>query len=192
MARAKKSSLHALPLIIIGAVLFLVFVRVFQAQDQARPSMQRIDGKRQNSQGAPARINEVSFFVPYWNLDESIDGDGLFGLEVAPSRALYFGVPVSSDGIDLTEEDKRHLRTFVSRFSGYKRSLTLRMVNTQTNLEVFERKELWSQIAASSISLANEYGFDRVILDLEVSALPTQFIRDQIVNFSAYLGGSDT
>lgn len=191
MARKRKSALKKVLLSGLGfVILTLLLLKVFPKQDEPEPQSNKntasLEGQRHKD--AVGGTQEVSFFVPYWNIDESVTQQPQFGLEKLPSRALYFGIPVTTEEVVLSEADRRQVREFSSRFGKFKRSLTLRMTSTQVNLAILEDGDAWASIGTSTIALATEYGFDRVILDLEVSTLPTESVKKQIVDFSSYLG----
>lgn len=114
-----------------------------------------------------------SVFVPYWALSGEIEGD--------EDRFIYFGIAPTEYGIDTTDEGYKKLGMFIEGVNGEKEIfLTLRMLDQETNFAILEDTEKQRQVIEDTISVANAYGFDGIVLDLELKALPFDSIVTQI------------
>ena len=120
-------------------------------------------------------------FVPHWS--------SFSGLAQADEETLYyFGVVPTVDGMDTEEPGYQKLDAFVSAAGNKDIFLTLRMVESQTNAEILSTAASWQKIANETKTLVNQYGFDGVVLDLEVGlAGGLTTVPKDITDFTAFL-----
>lgn len=116
-------------------------------------------------------------FVPYW----AITGDDDFS---GYDRLVYFGVPVNEKGIEKTDQGYTSVSTFVQEAGNKEKYLTIRMIDSQTNFAILKNKQAQATIIAQSITLAQKDGFQGIVLNIEVSALPFDSLVGQISNFN--------
>ena len=108
-----------------------------------------------------------SLFVPYWTVgDSDIDTRSY-------NELLYFGVTPTIAGIDTSDPGYKNLQKFINSSEGNaKRFLTLRMLDSKENFAIIENENARQKVIAETFNVADEYEFDGIVLDLEVSAIP--------------------
>ncbi len=126
----------------------------------------------------PTTRSDSSLFVPYWTLDE-----GNFALDPYKSY-IYFGITSGSDGINKQEDGYKNLKTFSKAASGKRTLLALRMIDNKVTTPVLKDKKKQEKIINDAIFVAHEFGFDGIVMDLEVSGLPFTSLIDQITSFN--------
>lgn len=126
-------------------------------------------------------VQSTSIFVPYWaTFDDTFDVSKY-------DSVIYFGITPSYPGINTSEPGYANIEKFVSAVpDGKKTQLTLRMVDTEQNFSILKNRQNWDSIADESISIANKYKFDGVVLDLEISALAFSDLKAQVSDFVQY------
>lgn len=116
-------------------------------------------------------------FVPYWTIEN----------EQIPSNYdgfIYFGIVPTAMGIDFSGDGYQKLPMFFSKVSSKKEKLlAVQMINNTVNEQVLQDYTLQKKIIDQSVQIANEYGFDGIVLDFEFSALPFPSITDKITKF---------
>lgn len=119
-----------------------------------------------------------SAFVPYWVLGQkelSADYDSL----------IYFGISPNVSGIDTNELGYTNISRFVAAVpQSTKTQLTVRMINNEASFAILESTTSSQKVISESIAIAKENGFDGIILDLEVNALPFDSVVKNITEFS--------
>lgn len=125
-----------------------------------------------------AKNNEKSIFVPYWGMTKSDKGISSY------DELIYFGVTTTESGLAKNEDGYKNLPSFVRFAEDKKKHLTIRMIDSETNFAVLKDEVSQKRIIQESISLAREYGFDGIVLNLEVSALPFDSLIGQINTFN--------
>ncbi len=123
-------------------------------------------------------ITSKSVFVPYWTAG-NLDTEVLARYD----RAIYFGVAANEEGIDKSESGYVGLSTFSQNTNSDKNLLTLRMLDTENNLKILQDAKIQEKIIDDLIAIVDEYGFDGVVLDLELSVLPFTDVKDNISMF---------
>ncbi len=152
-----------------------------QAENNSKESTQENIQIKQNKEISSEKsqlISDVSksVFVPYWNID---DTENLAEYD----SVIYFGISVNENGVNREDQGFANLQKFVDSTNDSKQYLTVRMLNTETNLAILESNEAQKQVIADVISVANEYGFEGVVLDLELSVIPFSNVKDNISLF---------
>lgn len=126
-----------------------------------------------------------TFFVPYWQLD----GSNIAFPEVewagdAEMRAVYFGVAVSTDGIQEDEAGYQNISLFLEKLpTGIDKYLAVRMTNHSENLDILENPEAPKRIIAETVSLAVDRGFSGIVVDLEFTPTLNSNLPAQINSF---------
>lgn len=125
-----------------------------------------------------SKTEEKILFVPYWSMGKGLQ-------EVSDFDTLvYFGVAPTENGINRQESGYKNLPQFIKHADGsQKKLLTLRMIESQVNFKILEDTKKGQKIIDETLSLAKTNGFDGVVLDLEVSALPFDSLVNQITQF---------
>ena len=128
-------------------------------------------------------ISSKSVFVPYWTVSGlSSDEHGSY------DRTIYFGVSASEEGIDRSESGFSSLPEFIQNTDRKNRLLTFRMLDTESNLKILADSKIQEKIINDLIGTALEYGFDGVVLDLELSVLPYADVKENISMFVRVFG----
>lgn len=126
----------------------------------------------------PTHTKESLIFVPYWSLPEE-------SLAQQPYNTLiYFGIAANKSGLVKNELGYTNLDHFVEKAGSKKSLLTIRMINSAENFEVLKDKNAQEKIVKESIALAKKNGFEGIVLNLELSALPFDSLTEQITFFS--------
>lgn len=119
-----------------------------------------------------------SLFVPYWSLTDSDNIDSTY------SSVLYFGIEAASTGIIKNEPGYQNLAQFVQfEQPGTKKLLVVRMLDNQQNSLILQDISEQTQIIQQTVTLAQKYNFNGVVVDLELSALPFDSVVQQINAF---------
>lgn len=130
------------------------------------------------------REKEV-LFVPYWTMSSDT---------ISPEdydTVVYFGITPTENGINESEPGYTSLSKFIQRTpSWHKRLLTLRMLDSKTNFAVLDDEKKQAAVIQDFMQTAQDNGFDGVILDLEVSALPFDSVISQINTFTKKMSQS--
>lgn len=121
---------------------------------------------------------EQSIFIPYWTF-------GSQPLETSEYDALiYFGIGVDKNGIDTKDPGYDKVQDFIALSdSSKKRLLTVRMVDQEVNSEIIKNDRVKQRIITDSIKLAQQHGFDGIVLDFETSALSFDTVTFRISDF---------
>jgi spore germination protein YaaH len=120
-----------------------------------------------------------SIFVPYWTLKTEATDSAKY------DRYIYFGVVPTKDGINKKEEGSLAVDTFVDLIPDTKeRLLTIRMIDNKNNFAILEDDAAQKKVIKDSIALAKAKGFNGIVLDLEVSAIPFDSLVKQITTFN--------
>lgn len=174
----KKAIVITLTLLLLALVLFFLrksissmVARDFSFDAPKTPSAsptpyEKVSPKSKESQ---------SEFVPYWTITEGISSDA--------TSLIYFGVSATASGIDRDEAGFQNLSRFTAYSSGKKTYLTIRMLDQDTNFDILDNNTYQDRVITDSISVAQEYGFDGIVLDLELKALPFDSVIDQVNQF---------
>lgn len=124
----------------------------------------------------PGGKERETLFVPYWTLNDGIDKTN--------NTLIYFGITPTTSGIDTNEVGYQNLSRFMSVSSpSSSKLLALRMLNQDTNFAILESPNAQDQVIADTISTAKDNGFDGIVLDLELKALPFDSLVIQINDF---------
>ncbi len=119
-------------------------------------------------------------FVPYW----SIASDKQEVLDDGYDTYLYFGIVPGVNGLQ-NEIGMQRTETFLQSVpQGKKKLLVLRMVDSATNAVILKSADVQKKIVVQTTEYAKKYGFDGIVLDLEMSAIPFNSIVKQISEFS--------
>ncbi|HRN70724.1 MAG TPA: glycosyl hydrolase family 18 protein [Candidatus Woesebacteria bacterium] len=166
-------------LVIILLGIGFVFIQYINRQTEAHPikdtqesTQKEITPTQPKSLYAGTRITQ-SVFVPYWNIRN------MSALSKYDS-VIYFGISVNEDGVNKEEQGFANIQSFINTNSVSTNYLTVRMLNTETNLKILEDKQAQQKVIADVISVTKEYGFDGVVLDLELSVIPFTDVKDNI------------
>lgn len=161
---------------IVFSVLFLAFIFFWNKQNTNNISI-----KKNNFSSSNPFKNltlEKSLFVPYWTLNDSQKTSEF-------NEFIYFGIEANKNGVNKNDLGYTNIELFTSTYKGKKKLLTLRLLNNQDNLEILKDKKIQSQIINETINIAKENGFDGIVLDLEISALPFSALVNRITSFSS-------
>ncbi len=126
----------------------------------------------------PSRTTWV--FVPYWaDMSQGfISGDG--------DHLMYFGLLIDERGAVYEDDGYLAMSTFSTsaQLSSASRWLTVRMVDSAMSIAILGDATQWPQMHTDIVTVAQEHGFDGVVLDLEVGFPFLVDVRDSITDFS--------
>ena len=124
-------------------------------------------------------IAKTSLFVPYWSLSSQ---------QTVPTTYdtyLYFGIQATRSGIDTAEAGYINLPLFLSATpSNSNKLLVIRMIDNTENSAILGNQTAQKNIIAQTVKIAKENGFNGVVLDLEMSAIPFDSLIQQINTFN--------
>jgi hypothetical protein len=118
--------------------------------------------------------NEEYLFVPYWTINENISASGM--------TLVYFGVMGGENGVEQDEDGYRNLSAFEKNKNKKNSLLVLRMLNTDTNLDILKDKKLQERIIDETIILAKKHHFSGIMLDFETQGLPFKALLESITS----------
>ncbi len=184
---------HLKPLVLISLVILLIYIlgSIFFKDN--------LISEKKPSINSPTAINavpidsyEVSLFYPYWTLPSSTDEVNLPELpNTKLSNNIYFGITATANGsINKNEPGYIALPDFIALTNGKngRKTLALRMINNEINTAILDSQEKQNNIINEVVALSQSNGFDGVLLDLEISTLPTQKTVSQISVFTEIAG----
>lgn len=133
-------------------------------------------------------LKEEYMFVPYWTIDTDL-------ISAPSDNLIYFGIAADNTGIDTNEVGYKNLSSFVKNSSNKDTYLTVRMLDSDANLDILEDKVLQRNIISQSIDIAKENGFKGIVLDFEIQGIPFESFVKSITslneNFAANARRSD-
>lgn len=125
----------------------------------------------------PSEITDTMVFVPYWNIPSE-------NLTLDYDTLIYFGVTPDTDGSLKDDAGMTQVDRFIQNTSAEKnRYLTIRMLDTETNISILENAQAQQKLFAEVDNLVNTYDFDGVVLDLEMSVIPFSDTQQDISTF---------
>lgn len=166
---------------VIGAtvlllVIFSAFFYTKYAPKNKLPGTISVSGVSDTaSQGISEK--EEFVFVPYWTLDQDISSS------ITPNL-IYFGVEVDSFGINQEDDGYKKIDEFVQSSRGKNTYLTIRMLNSDTNLKILKDKTLQEEIINQSIQIAKDNHFSGIVLDFEMKGLPFESFVNSITDLN--------
>ncbi len=170
-------------IILLGIVLLGIgFVFTYSFDTETEAHLLDVPQKEETTQyitptpekkAEPVRSVSESVFVPYWQVSN------LNGVE-AYDTAIYFGVSVTEDGVNRSDQGFTRMNSFISNTSNKKKLLTVRMLNTDTNLKILENTDAQQTVIEDVMQVAKEHNFDGIVLDLELSVIPFSNVKDSI------------
>ncbi len=130
--------------------------------------------KAQSNDSSPQTTNNTkSIFIPYWDIPEDSSN-----LDYA--RLFYFGITADMKGIIKNDDGYEGLASFDEVAAGHESYLTLRLLNSDTNIAILKNKVAQDRIISETIEAARSNHFKGVVLDFELAALPFSDIQSQI------------
>lgn len=159
-------------LLLVGA--FFVFREKTVISPLAQQSIPRSETSVEKTQ---TRAKKTSLFVPYWSLSAAIPADQYDTL-------IYFGITSGTRGINTEDAGHTSLARFQESAGEAQTFLTLRMLDSKQNFAILENSARQEALITATITTAKDNGFDGVVLDLEVSALPFESLMKQISSFN--------
>lgn len=126
----------------------------------------------------PVQKQHTSIFVPYWSV-----GSGMIDTKEYDS-VIYFGIAPTQTGINKQDAGYLQLEEFVQQTDGQETFLTVRMLDNDINFAVLKDTVKQEKVIAETVTLAKEYGFEGIVLDLELSSLPFESVIQQINSFT--------
>lgn len=125
-------------------------------------------------------LASTAIFVPHWSDFEDAD--------FSPYQTvIYFGIVPTTSGINKSEPGYKKLDFFSQSVGDDKeRLLTLVMTNSDTNLAILKNKQSWDTIIQEALTIVDNYKFDGLVLDFELSVLPFGDMTDKVTDFVSF------
>lgn len=118
-----------------------------------------------------------SVFVPYWTVNATSSLEGY-------ESAYYFGVEATENGITTDEIGYSRIGVFMEKTASIPNQfLVVRMVDKEVNSTVLRDEVAQKKIIDESIQVAQEYGFDGIVLDFEISSISFGAVTDRVTTF---------
>ena len=171
----KKISL-ILTVVIIGYGTFLLRSHIQNQQPESTPlQMPKSDNRSIEPFRGDAR---QTIFIPYWDLPASPSEGAEY------NSLIYFGVSPDASGELNHDAGFKNVSSFIHNTSSDKeRLLTVRMLDTEDNLAILGNGSLQSTVVSESVAIAKKFGFDGIVLDLEMGVIPFENTKDSITSF---------
>ncbi|PIR94232.1 hypothetical protein COT97_02465 [Candidatus Falkowbacteria bacterium CG10_big_fil_rev_8_21_14_0_10_39_11] len=126
----------------------------------------------------PVKNVEKSVFIPYWNIRETHSEIEEY------DKAIYFGVAPDKNGDLIDDTGFQYIDKFIDVTNASQdKLLTVRMLDIDVNLAVLEDDLVQKNLANNVGKIISDNDFDGVVLDLELSVLPTASVSNQITSF---------
>jgi spore germination protein YaaH len=135
-----------------------------------------LSDKSSESDSSKVQITSRSLFVPYWNV-ENLQNLNRY------DRLIYFGVSANESGVNRDDQGFANIRNFSNQTKNITTLVTLRMLDSDTNLAILENPQAQKKLAVEVADIAEEYDFAGVVLDLELSVIPFSNVKNQISSF---------
>ncbi|MBI4078918.1 MAG: hypothetical protein HY429_01330 [Candidatus Levybacteria bacterium] len=127
---------------------------------------------------SPVQKATSAIFVPYWSFTRTTNADEF-------DQVFYFGIAVDETGVNTQEIGYKKLAQFASTIPKEKETLlVVRMIDQENNFAVLKNPKVQEEIINQTTTLAKQYSFEGIALDLEVSSLPFESITKQITTFT--------
>lgn len=163
---------------IFFVISIIVIIRFFLQFSSTKKEIIQISptGTIQEEEKIVRNITKLSktIFVPYWNSSVSDEYINTY------DSYIYFGVQVDEQGDIIQDQAFKSIDKFLNSTDAKPQYLTLRMLDTNTNISILEKPEVQQKIISHIVELAQEKKFEGVVLDLELSALPLEDIKKAI------------
>lgn len=163
-------------IIFLSVIFLIIFAALFYRFSSGSVVSVQKDSVQEIADNSTSQKEEY-IFVPYWTIDSDIAS--------APFDTLiYFGIEGSTDGINNSEAGHNGLEKFVE-YAGVKdKLLTVRLLNFESNSAILKSEKIQGQIISDSIALSKKYGFNGIVLDLEMQGLPFESLINRITDFN--------
>ncbi len=181
-----KSSFIKIALLFLILSISFYLYRNKNTKEVKKETSSKVIENNQKERVSPIRENIVvkknissettSLFIPYWTLDEEI-------VDEEATTLIYFGIAANKQGINKEDPGYKNLTRFVEYSGSKKKYLTVRMLETDANLAILENPQLQNTLISEASALASKYNFDGIVLDLELSVLPFNDIKQNINGF---------
>ncbi|HZE87509.1 MAG TPA: glycosyl hydrolase family 18 protein [Methylomirabilota bacterium] len=173
--------------LVLITLLFLILLFVFViARQKIKQDLASVVPYPTTTQSPPSPTDAsttaketTSLFVPYWTIKgQSIE-------DASYDQYIYFGIAPTIDGIDPKEQGTRSLDQFLSVVPADKtKLLAVRLIDSNTNFAILKDQNAQKKVMNDTITLAKEKGFEGIVQDLEVSAIPFDSVVKQITSFT--------
>lgn len=181
MKRELKRLLLFVLIVLIVTFGILQLIKKKVISDLAQPIVESIISPSPTLTIEKNQQAEKSVFVPYWALASSEAFDTSY------DTYLYFGISPDENGIKKDIGLARMENFLKSVPDGKGKLLVLRMVDADINTKVLKDSSIQKRIVNQTVKEAKENGFQGVVLDLEMSAIPFNSLIEQITNFNTIL-----
>ncbi len=159
-------------------IISVFFLIIFFSKDTA--PVKREEKTQKNTVVSPTiiiREEKSSIFVPYWAIPKTPENLQKY------DTVIYFGIAPKGETINTQDAGYLRLKQFTKIAEGKSKLLAVRMLDSKTNFTILENKKNQNIFITETIKIAKEYGFDGIVLNLELSALPFESVIQNINKF---------
>ncbi len=177
--KVKKSHVaHLVISLLIFAVGIWMSYLVFKTFKKP-PTQVRVSSPIPSTTPTPVPLKSRSAFIPYW---ATVEADSDFRNY---DRLIFFGLSIDGSGIRTSDPAYIKLQKELSDLQKHAKPIWLgiRMTDTENNIALLNATSSWDKIAGSIANFSQENKFSGVVIDLEISALPTDGLRTRINEF---------
>lgn len=175
-------------IVILAVILAVIITFILRSGHLSGNDKKLIDKKVETPIGEPIESFDASLFFPYWSLPQSSDELLLpqFPQKIDAVAYIYFGLSATAAGtINKNEPGFVALPKFITLSKTYsgKKLLTLRMLSDEINETILDSQEKQNRLINEAVLIALQNDFDGILLDLEISSLPTKETVNDIATF---------
>jgi len=175
----KGKLIHIIILLILLGIVAGVGYYSYQKAKKipSKPSAAQPTSTPPTPTSVPLRMKTA--FIPYWS--EITDASDFSQYD----RLVYFGVSVNKEGVSLGEAGGVKMESTLPILKNQEGEVwvAVRMTNTDQNIDILNDTISWEAISKSIAEFAKENELDGIVLDLELSVLPSEGLKSRISDF---------
>lgn len=164
-------------LIVLSVIIGSILLWNYAKPDNVKQTIKTISDKVTTPKIVSQKSEKQYIFVPYWSFTKNITTDSEYSL-------IYFGVGVDLEGLDENDDGYKKIESFIGLTPNAKeRILAVRMTDKVVNAQVLKNLSVQDRMASQAVTLAQEHGFDGILLDYETSAFGFDSTTSNISSF---------
>lgn len=166
-------------LLIVLAVVSLFFLSLYSRSKKNVPVISRSRAVTPTplSTLSPLSQETKSLFVAYWNVE--LNQEDLQSY----SSLYYFGVAPSSEGRLIADQGRATIEEFANHAEGKDTYLVVRMLDSRIAQGIIKNKETSRTLINETLSIAKQYRFKGIALDIEIFNILDESVRNDINSF---------
>lgn len=156
-------------------LLFLCLISVFFIIRHPSENVKKVN--QANFTQITQTPKQTTIFVPSWTIDNEL-------ADTDYDTFIYFGITPDQNGINTQDTGYKNIQNFLNNTnSSKKRLLTVSMIDNSFNSTVLNDKKLQQKIIGQADQIAEQNGFNGIVLDFETSALAFDSVTNDVTNF---------